>query len=85
MTLDQLNAIKARGRVSCILTTRNGIFRTVGGEGQLTESGKYEIVEWDDALELVWLRQRSVNVPGMTQPLMAIRYEIIDEMEIIPN
>jgi hypothetical protein len=86
MILTQITEVLSKGNVSAIMTTRNGIYRTVGGEDGNPNTGKYEIKDWDDANELLWLKTREVTNPHtMVQREVAISYGIIDEIEIIPT
>lgn len=88
MTPSQIQTIRDGGnKIAAIVTTRNATFWIVDQQGRAhgepDSDARYEVVEWDDANELLVLRTQNQIRNDQFGTLMYISYAPIDEMIIL--
>ena len=88
MTPAQIQTIRDSGKkIAAIITTRNATFWIVDQQGRALDDpesdARYELVEWDDANELLVLRTKNQIRNDQFGTLMYISYAPIDEMIIL--
>ncbi len=88
MTPAQIQAIRGSGKkIAAIVTTRNATFWVVDQQGRdhsdADSDARYELVEWDDANELLVLRTQNLIRNDQFGTLMYISYAPIDEMIVL--
>ena len=84
MTPAQIQHIRTTSKVAAIVTTRNAIFWVVDQQGRASSEpgsdARYELLEWNDANELLTLRTQNQIRNDQFVPIMHINYGIIDEI-----
>jgi hypothetical protein len=88
MTPAQIQAIRGSGKkIAAIVTTRNATFWIVDQEGRDHTDpncdARYELIEWDDANEMLILRTQNLIRSDQFGTLLYISYAPIDEMIIL--
>jgi hypothetical protein len=88
MTPAQIQAIRTSGKkIAAIVTTRNATFWVVDQQGRdhsdAASDARYELVEWDDANELLVLRTQNLIRNDQFGTLIYISYAPIDEMIVL--
>lgn len=83
MDISQIQHIRDLGSVTCINTTRGGIFPMADSSGDVTK-GRYT-AEWDDANLLLKLRNRNPFADNHKVATHCINYGIIDEVMVIDH
>ena len=87
MTPEQIQHVRDNHRIAAVITTRNATYWIVDQEGR--EGGtpgsdaRYELVEWDDANELLVLRTNNQIRNDQFGTLMYISYAPIDEIILV--
>ena len=83
MTPSQIQHVRDNNTVAAIVTTRNATFWLVDSKGNPGPAARYELVEWDDANELLILRTNNQIRNDQFGTLMYISYAPIDEMILV--
>ena len=83
MTPSQIQHVRDNNTVAAIVTTRNATFWLVDSKGNPGPAARYELVEWDDANELLVLRTNNQIRNDQFGTLMYISYAPIDEIILV--